>query len=85
MTYHRPETITLREGGRVVIPASIRAELGVGPGDQLIATVENGELRLMTRAEKIRRLQERIRQYDKGTGSVVDEFISERRAEAERE
>jgi AbrB family looped-hinge helix DNA binding protein len=85
LTYHRPETITLREGGRIVIPASIRAELGVGPGDTLIATVENGELHLMTRAARIRKIQEMIRQYDKGTGSVVDEFIADRRAEAARE
>lgn len=85
MSYQRPETIRIREGGRIVIPAAVRAALGVGPGDDLIAVVEDGELRLTTRAAKLRRLQERVRLLDKGSGSVVDEFIAERRAEAERE
>jgi AbrB family looped-hinge helix DNA binding protein len=85
MSYQRPETIRIREGGRIVIPAAVRAALGVGPGDDLIGTFEDGEFRLTTRTEKIRRLQERVRLLDKGSGSVVDEFIAERRAEAERE
>jgi AbrB family looped-hinge helix DNA binding protein len=85
MSHQRPETIRIREGGRIVIPAAVRAALGVGPGDDLIATFEDGEFRLTTRTEKIRRLQERVRLLDKGSGSVVDEFIAERRAEAERE
>jgi AbrB family looped-hinge helix DNA binding protein len=85
VSYQRPETIRIREGGRIVIPAAVRAALGVGPGDDLIATFEDGEFRLTTRTEKIRRLQERLKKYIKPGESVVDEFIAERRAEALRE
>jgi AbrB family looped-hinge helix DNA binding protein len=77
--------ITLRDGGRIVIPASIRAALGLKTGDTLIARVEDGELRLTSRAEALRRLQTKIRAWDRGSGSVVDEFLAERRAEAARE
>jgi AbrB family looped-hinge helix DNA binding protein len=79
------ETIILRDGGRIVIPAAIRAALGLRTGDTLIARVEDGELRLTSRAEALRRLQAKIRAWDRGTGSVVDEFLAERRAEAARE
>jgi AbrB family looped-hinge helix DNA binding protein len=73
-------TLILREGGRVVIPAAMREALGVGPGDELLARVANGELRLTTRAAAIRRIQERLAKYKKPGESVVDEFLAERRA-----
>ena len=34
--------------GRVVVPAAVRAALGVGPGDRIHFVVENGEVKLMT-------------------------------------
>lgn len=34
--------------GRVVIPAAVRAALGVGPGDRVRFVVEDGEVTLMT-------------------------------------
>jgi AbrB family looped-hinge helix DNA binding protein len=74
------ETLILKEGGRVVIPAAMRAALGIAPGDELLARVENGELRITTRAASIRRIQERLAKYKKPGESVVDEFLAERRA-----
>lgn len=34
--------------GRVVIPAAVRATLGVGPGDRVRFVVEDGEVKLVT-------------------------------------
>ncbi len=74
------EKITLREGGRIVIPAAIREALGVQIGDELIARFEDGELRLTTRLAAIRRIQERLAKYKQPGESVVDEFLAERRS-----
>lgn len=79
MTLHDRETLTLREGGRVVIPAAMRAALGVAPGDALIAWIEDGELRLTTRAAAVRRVQSMAARYKEPGESVVDAFIAERR------
>lgn len=38
----------LSSEGRVVVPASVRAALGVGPGDRIRFVVENGEVKLTT-------------------------------------
>lgn len=82
MSYQRPERLTIREGGRIVIPAAVRQALGVSVGDELIAVLEDGTWRLTSRAENLRRLQAKVKKYDKGHGSVVDELIADRRAEA---
>ena len=74
------ETIILREGGRIVVPASIRAALGLKPGDPLIARVEDGELRLTTRTAQIARLQAMLRPDKREGIDEVDAFLAERRA-----
>ncbi len=71
--------------GRVVIPADIRAALGVKDGGKLIARVENGALVLETVHAALAKVQAMIREYVPEGTSLVDELIAERRAEAERE
>jgi AbrB family looped-hinge helix DNA binding protein len=75
----------LGSGGRLVIPAEIRQELGLKEGDRLVMRVEDGELRIMRYAEVIRRVQESMRPYIVPGKSIVDELIAERRAEVARE
>lgn len=77
--------IRVAEGGRVVIPAEVRRELGLEIGDDLILQIENGELRLLTPREAVRRAQELVAQYVPRGESLVDVLIAERRAEYERE
>ena len=71
--------------GRVVIPADIRAALGVKDGGKLIARVENGALVLETIQAAVARAQAMVRKYVPEGTNLVDEFIADRRAEAERE
>ena len=73
------------EGGRVVIPAVMRAALGVGVGDTVLLRFDRGELRVLTPRQAIRRAQELVRQYVPAGRSLADELIAERRAEAARE
>jgi AbrB family looped-hinge helix DNA binding protein len=72
-------------GGRLVIPAEIRRQLGLEEGTAVVMRVEDGELRLLSVIDSARRVQERMKPYLKPGVSMVDELIAERRAEAARE
>lgn len=56
-----PESLLLDRSGRVVIPASLRKELKVKPGDRLLAWVEEDRLVIRPRSELVRELRERFR------------------------
>lgn len=80
----RYEKLKLGEGGRFVIPAAMREEIGVKPGEDLILYVENGELRVRSWLRNLRRIQSELSAL-KGPGeSVVDDFLKERREEQHR-
>src|SRR5262245_51805023 len=44
-------------GGRVVIPAEMRAAMGVGGGDLLSGRIVDGELRLLSKEAAVRKAQ----------------------------
>lgn len=75
----------MSEGGRVVIPLEIRKALGLKEGDVVLWELAEGEARLTTRRERLRRAQDLVRQYVPEGVSLVDELIAERRTEAERD
>lgn len=75
----------IADGGRLVIPAEYRRKLGLETGDEVIIRIENGELRILTRAEAVKRAQAVVKQHVKKGRSLVDELSDERRAEASRE
>lgn len=80
------ERVKLGEAGRLVIPAALRQQMGIKPGDELLLRVdEDGELKVIGRTQAIRRIQAYAQQFKKPGESVVDEFIAEREAEARRE
>ena len=77
--------LTMTADGNLVIPAELRVALGMENGGKLIAHVEDGSLVFETIPFVVARVQAMIRRcVPDGTG-MVDEFIPERRAEAERE
>lgn len=78
------ERVKLGEGGRFVIPAAMREEMGVKPGEDLILHVENGELRVRSWLRNLRRVQAELSALKKPDESVVDEFLKERREEQRR-
>ena len=84
MTQHR-RFLTVAPNGRVVIPADVRAELGLIGGDKLSARVVDGALVLEPFETIVRRAQDLVAKYKIDGVSIVDELIAERRAEAARE
>jgi bifunctional DNA-binding transcriptional regulator/antitoxin component of YhaV-PrlF toxin-antitoxin module len=79
-------TAMVSESGRLSLPADMRRALGLEKGGKVVITLENNELRIMTPREGLRRAQEISRKLLAGKPNVsVDDFIAERRREAERE
>jgi bifunctional DNA-binding transcriptional regulator/antitoxin component of YhaV-PrlF toxin-antitoxin module len=74
-------------GGRLVIPIDLRRELGLEAGtDVRLNATSEGVLEVKTPLAGVRAARAIVRRHVKpGAGSVVDELIRERRAEAERE
>ena len=78
-------TVRLGTGGRIVIPARVRARLGWGPDEHLRLKVHDDGLVVESVVAGWRRARDLFQKYDRGRGSMVDELIAERRAEARRE
>ena len=75
----------ISEKGRLVIPASIRKELGIEVGDVVDLRVEDNELRVSTIKSRIERAQNRLRKYAVPGKLMSDELIADRREEVKRE
>ena len=75
----------LGKGGRVVIPADYRKMLGIKPGDEIIVSFKDGEIKITTVKEGVRRAQEIVRRYVPEGRMLSDELIQERREEGARE
>ncbi|MGD0430910.1 MAG: AbrB/MazE/SpoVT family DNA-binding domain-containing protein [Acetobacteraceae bacterium] len=82
MTTHRAK---VAEGGRVVIPAEIRRQLGFQPGVEVILNVADGELRIRSVRQAIERARELVRRHVGEGTSLADELISERHEAARLE
>ena len=75
---------TIREGGRLVIPAAYRKALGLKPGDEVLLTLEEGEIRVVSTRQAIARAQTLLRRYVPKGRSLSEELIKERREETVR-
>ncbi len=73
------------EGGRIVIPAECRKALEIEVGDEVIMVLKEGELRIFTPSQAVKRAQNRITQYIPEGRSLSEELIRERRSENARE
>lgn len=76
--------VVLDKLGRIVIPAGIRARMGIAPGAELLLQVDDGKLSIQTRAQAVANAQAYFKKFRKNR-SEVDEFLKERRAEARRD
>jgi len=72
-------------GGKIVIPADVRRELGIADGDHLNIEVADGKVTLSTRKRAIEEIQARFAHLKIEGVSLVDELIADRRAENERD
>jgi AbrB family looped-hinge helix DNA binding protein len=75
----------INQNGRIVIPAAIREQMGLSPGDTLFMSVEGDVLKLESHRARVRRVQEEFKKYVKpGEMLMSDQLIAERREEARR-
>lgn len=81
----QPQKVKLIDGGKLVIPAAMRRELGIGSGDTVMVHVDEGELRVRTLNKALERARSIIRKHIPADRSLVDELIADRRAEADGE
>jgi AbrB family looped-hinge helix DNA binding protein len=83
MNYYRSK---IQDGGRVVIPVELRRALKLGSGDVVtMSATKDGEVRMITTRQAIKRAQEFIKKRISRKRSLVDELIAERRKEAAKE
>lgn len=80
-----PVRSSLGANGRVVIPAAMREELGLKPGDPIVMEVEDGVLRIESFLGRLGKIQDEIIQLVGPDRSLADELIAERREESHRE
>jgi AbrB family looped-hinge helix DNA binding protein len=66
---------TVSTKGQLVIPAEIRAELGIEPGAKIAITVEGSRIVL----QPVERLIDELHGITKGGPSMSDELIRQRR------
>jgi AbrB family transcriptional regulator, stage V sporulation protein T len=74
------------KGGKIVIPAELRREFGFKDGDTLVLERDGNSLVIKTYEQVVREVQaEMKRLIGPYEGSIVDDFIAEKRAEAAAE
>ena len=71
--------------GRILIPIALREAAGVKPGERVVIRIVDGAIVIETIATQIRKVQAMVAHLKRPGESVVDEFIAEKRLEAERE
>jgi len=79
------QRVRIVEGGKLVIPAAMRRELGISAGDTVMVDIDHGELRVRSINKALENARAILRRYIPEGTSVSDELITDRRAEAERE
>ncbi len=73
------------QGGRIVIPAEMRKQLGVEIGEDVNLSFVDGSVTISSQKIGIRKAQELFRKFVPEGVSLVDELIADRRREADNE
>ncbi len=78
-------TLRVAAGGRIVIPAEVRRQLGMEVGSEIVLAIENDHATLTSARSSRRRARERVRRYVAPDARLSDELLAERRREAKRD
>ena len=80
------QAVKIIEGGKLVIPASMRRAMGISRGDTVVVELlREGELRVRPLGSAIREAQEIVRKSVRGGRSLAEELMRERKQDAARE
>ena len=77
-------TVKIASNGRLVLPKSAREALGIEDAGVLALSIEGDHVRLSSIQADLKRVQALYRKHVKN-GTSSDEFLEQRRREAERE
>ncbi|RLQ85277.1 AbrB/MazE/SpoVT family DNA-binding domain-containing protein [Notoacmeibacter ruber] len=77
--------LPMQENGRVVLPADLRRSLGLAKGDKVLIEADGDAITLTTAKLRRKRAQLIAKKYARPGVSVVDQFLAEKRIEAEQE
>ena len=81
---HEMIDIRIAENGRMVLPRSARNALGVTGAGVVVLSIDGDDVKLTSMRQSIKRAQDLYRQHATNDLSV-DDFLAERRAEADRD
>jgi AbrB family looped-hinge helix DNA binding protein len=73
------------KSGRIIVPAKLRKELDIRPGDEIVMRLEEGQIRLIPLRQAVKQAQKIVREYVPQSASLVDDLIRERRHESQDE
>jgi AbrB family looped-hinge helix DNA binding protein len=79
------QSVKIINGGKLVIPARFRREMGIAAGDTVVVELTEGELRVRSLSSAIKKAQAIVREVVPDDVSLADDLIADRRAEAKRE
>ena len=75
---------TINENGRIIIPAILRKQLHLQPGEELVIRVENEELHIFSIQHALKKAQGLVRKYSKNK-NLVNELKSMRKDDSRHE
>ena len=78
----KSQAVKIVDGGKLIIPAQFRRELGIGVGDTVVVELDGGELHIRSLSAAIRRAQGIVREFVPEDTDLADQLIADRRAEA---
>ena len=77
--------VPVQENGRMILPVELRQALELGKGDRVVLQRVDDRIELTTARLSRARVQAWVRAQFPDAENIVDEFLAERRAEAQRE
>lgn len=81
----RAHKVRIAAGGRVVIPAEVRQDLGLAEGDEVFISRDENGIRISTLEQTVREVQVYFSGLKAQGESLVDDMIRDRRKDALKE
>lgn len=77
--------VSMAPNGRLVIPAAVRAEVGMPEGGAFVVSVQDGKVVLEPYRDVLDRVRAEVRRYIPMGTDLAGELSQDRRQDAERE
>ncbi len=85
MTTVATTTLRVQQGGRIIIPAWARKQLGLQIGTTIVLNIQADHATLMKARAARHKAQRRVRHYVQGTTSLSRELMAQRKLDVQRE